>query len=230
MLITGHRGNSSEAPENTLSAIELAIAAGADFVEVDVQLSKDGRLVLLHDHHLLRLAGLDKFIWDVTYDELRELDIGSWFSEAFAGERIPCLEEVFEVTQGKVKLNLELKVNSQQKHLAKSVVDLINQSGFEGVISSFDYPSLHMVKQLNPQLSRGLIMAREVPDWLSLEVDFYSVYFKVATSAFIDKCHGNKRGIHVWTVNEVEDMKRLRDLGVDNLITDVPEIAKKIFD
>lgn len=107
--ITAHRGASGSAPENTLIALQKAIEAGADYAEIDVQETSDGRLVLLHDPDLKRTTGLKKNIWQTTYNELKHLDAGSWFSDEFSAERIPLLEDAIELVRGKMLLNIELK-------------------------------------------------------------------------------------------------------------------------
>jgi glycerophosphoryl diester phosphodiesterase len=103
--VTAHRGSSLRAPENTLSAIEAAIDDGADYSEIDVQETADGEVVVLHDEDLMRIAGVDRKIWEVSYAELRDLDAGSWFAPEFAGERVPTLQEAIDVARGRIKLN-----------------------------------------------------------------------------------------------------------------------------
>jgi len=131
VTIVAHRGSSKAAPENTLAAIERAIEDGAHYAEIDVQETADGVVVVLHDTDLKRLTGLDKKIWEATYDEIRELDVGSWFSPEFAGERIPTLLETFEFADRRIPLIIELKLNGHEQNLVESLylshgVDLAN--------------------------------------------------------------------------------------------------------
>ncbi|UCC84099.1 MAG: glycerophosphoryl diester phosphodiesterase membrane domain-containing protein, partial [Gemmatimonadota bacterium] len=128
--VTAHRGSSQRAPENTLSAIEAAIEDGADYCEIDVQETADGVVVLLHDEDLMRIAGVDRKIWDINFAELRALDAGSWFAPEFAGERIPTLQEAIEVARGRIKLNIELKFNGHDEYLAERVVQILEQERF----------------------------------------------------------------------------------------------------
>src|SRR5262249_39012972 len=107
--VTAHRGHARAAPENTLSAIRKAIESGADYAEVGVQQTADGVVVLLHDRDLKRVAGVSRRLDEMSYDEVRKLDVGSWFDPAFAGERVPTLVEVIHLTRGRIRLNIELK-------------------------------------------------------------------------------------------------------------------------
>jgi len=225
--ITAHRGSSSESPENTISAMELAISQGADYIEMDIQQTKDGKLVVCHDTNLKRLTGMAENLWELTQEELQTKDVGSWFSHKFAGAKIPTLEEVLALTQGKIKLNLELKLHGYESDLASEVVKVVGKD-FDGVISSFDYPTLVRVKELNPKLYVGLIMATEVADLPQLQVDFYSVKARLATKEFITKALEIGRKVHVWTVNEPEAIQEMIARGVDNIISDHPKLAKLV--
>ncbi|MBR8829183.1 MAG: hypothetical protein DSM107014_15015 [Gomphosphaeria aponina SAG 52.96 = DSM 107014] len=230
VFITAHRGNSEKAPENTISALNLAILAGADYAEVDVQQLKDGSLVLFHDYHLQRVARVNKNIWDFDYEQLQELDVGSWFHADFTGEKVPSLAAAIDAVQGKLKLNLELKLNGHEVNLAQKVVEIIREKNFQEdcVISSFDYPTLMTVRQIAPEIKIGKIIAHQVENISEFDVDFYAVCAPVATVEFINAAHQGLREVHVWTINEVEEMKQFISFGVDNLITNRPEIAKKL--
>lgn len=225
--ITAHRGSSSEAPENTMPAMELAIDQGADYIEMDIQQTKDRRLVVCHDSNLKRLTGIDENLWELTNEELKTKDVGSWFSPKFAGVTIPTIEEVLALTQGKIKLNLELKLHGYEFDLAGEVVKVVGDN-FDGVISSFDYPTLVRVKQLNPTLSVGIIIATERVDLPQLEVDFYSVLASLATKEFIKKAQKIGRKVHVWTVNQPEAIQEMIASGVDNIISDYPKLVKLV--
>lgn len=227
-LITAHRGNSDKAPENTISALNLAILAGANYAEVDVQQLQDGSLILCHDPNLQRLAGINKNIWEFNYQQLQQFCVGSWFSSNFAGEKIPLLTTAIDTVKGKLKLNLELKLNGHEVNLPHKVVETIREKNFEKdcVITSFDYPTLLIVRQLAPEIKIGKIIARPEENISELDVDFYSVSAQVATIDFINFAHTNNKEVHVWTINELEQIKHFISLGVDNIITDKPELAK----
>ena len=119
MEITAHRGGARKAPENTISALEYSIECGADFAEIDVQETKDGELILLHDDSLKRTAGVSKNVWEMNLAQIRKLDAGTSFHKRFRGEKIPTLEEVLKFCKGKLDLNIEIKYNGKDR---KSVV------------------------------------------------------------------------------------------------------------
>ncbi len=229
--VTAHRGSSMDAPENTMSAINLAIQDQADYIEIDVQQTKDGKLVVLHDSNLQRVAGVDENIWELDYEEVRKLDVGSWFDSKFSEERVPCLEEVIKAVKGKIKLNIELKLNGYDQELAVEVVKLVDEQKFveECVTSSADYNTLLKVQELNPEIATGLIMTTAIEHVDQLKVDFYSVQPLVATIDFIHQAHANGREVHVWTINELTQMKTFLNRQVDNIITDTPKTLRGLL-
>jgi glycerophosphoryl diester phosphodiesterase len=228
VINTAHRGASGKAPENTMIAIMTAIKAGSDFSELDVQETKDGVLVLLHDGNLKRTTGLDRNIWEMPYDSIVGLDAGSWFSSEFKDEPIPTLESVIDAVNGKMKLNIELKMNGHEKQLAERVVALVEDKGFISncILTSFDFEIINKVKQLNGNIKVGYIF-KKIPqnvDVFNANVDLLSVNKKLVDEEFVKKAHAGNKEVHVWTVNESEEMKRLIDLGVNSIITNRPDV------
>ena len=140
--VTAHRAGAVKAPENTLSALKQAIADGADLAEIDVQTTRDGELVILHDGDLARIAGDRRRVEQCTLAELRQLDIGSWHNAAFAGERIATLGEMIALARGRIRLNVELKYNRDDPQLAAKVLRLLRSEGVldQCVITSLEYP------------------------------------------------------------------------------------------
>ncbi|MCY6483046.1 glycerophosphodiester phosphodiesterase [Clostridium aestuarii] len=220
--ITAHRGSSKDAPENTLEAIDVAIKNKADYAEIDVQETKDNKVVLIHDKSLSRTAGLDKNIWEANLDEIKQLDAGSWFDERFKGVRIPTLEEVIDHSRGKIKLNIEIKTNGHEKKLVQKVVNLIKRKGIINscVVTSLNYNVIQEVEAMEPRIKTGYIMYVAIGNLHKLNVDFYSVEETNVTEKFVADAHMIGREVHVWTINEEEDMQKVIDLGVDNIITD----------
>ena len=230
--ITAHRGSSRSAPENTLSAMEAAIEELADSVELDVQMSADGVIVLGHDANLKRVAGLNRAISSLTFEELRQLDVGSWFSAEFAGEQIPTLEEVMEVCRGKINLNIEIKNVGKDSELPARVVELILEQGMEEqcVITSTSLNYLKQVKELVPQLRTGYIISAAYGNFYSSEaVDFISVRSSFVDERLMENVHAQGKGVFAWTVNSKSEMERLIMLGVDGIITDRPVLAREII-
>jgi glycerophosphoryl diester phosphodiesterase len=231
VLVTAHRGSSTEAPENTLSAIRLAIAQGADWVEIDVQEARDGTLVLLHDTDLQRVTGDSRGVWELDRAALAKLEAGAWFSPRFAGEPIPTLAEVLDLARGRVALNIELKYHGHEKHLVESTLDLVQAAGMETdcLLTSEDLPALRRVKDLAPHMRVGWIVDADPGDPRSLELDALSLHLPLATSGLIRACRAARVQTHVWTVNQRADMIRLIGLGVTSIITDAPAVLRQIL-
>ncbi|MFD3157870.1 glycerophosphoryl diester phosphodiesterase membrane domain-containing protein [Haloimpatiens sp. FM7330] len=229
--ITAHRGNSIAAPENTLSALKYAMESGANYSEIDVQETKDGKVVLTHDSNLKRISGKDVNIWDINYNDLQKLDVGSWFDSKFKGERMPTLEQAINKVRGKMKLNIEIKLNGHESHLIENVVKIIEKHKFTKncVVTSLDYDVLKKVRKLNPSIKIGYIMYVVFGDISKLNVDFYSVEATNINEKFITKAHLIGREVHAWTINEELDMENMINLGVDNIITDYPNILKDVL-
>jgi glycerophosphoryl diester phosphodiesterase len=224
VAVTAHRGSSMDAPENTLSAVRRAIKEGAGFAEIDVQETADGEVVLLHDTDLMRVAGVNKKIWQLTYPEIKSLDAGSWFSPEFKGEHIPTLSEAIEMSRNKIRLNIELKFNGHEKRLAESVVKIIRDQNFESqcIITSLNYEGLMKVESLNPALKTGFIIAKSIGDMFRIENDILSLASGIVTPDVIAAARRRNKEVHVWTVNRPDSMSYYINMGVDNIITDYP--------
>lgn len=229
-MIAAHRGYSAEAPENTISSFEAAIDNLADYVELDVQETKDGEVIVLHDSNFKRVAGLNKNVWSVNYEEIENLDVGSWFSEEFEGEKIPTLEETLIMAKGKLKLNIEIKLTGHEKNLEKSVVDLIEKYGMEEecVVTSFQAKALKAVKEYNNNIKTGYILHVAYGDFSGVEfADALSVNYSFATNALINDAHNAGMEVYVWTVNSAEAINDMIQKGADMIITDNPVLAKE---
>lgn len=232
LRISSHRGFSALAPENTLASLEGAIQAHSDYAEIDIQQTKDGHLVLMHDRSLWRTTGLNKSISSLTLKELKELDAGSWFSKEFIGTTIPTLEEAFRYCKGRIHLSLDIKSSKEDHDLAEKLVSLIEEYeyGRQCTISSTDYGLLTKIKELNPELRTGLIMSAAYGNFYRSEfVDFYSIRSDFITKSIVDSAHRNGKEIHVWTVNKVSELERMKALGVDVIITDHPVLAREVL-
>ena len=209
-----------------MSAVREAIKSNADYAEVDVLLTADGVPVLLHDSDLKRVARDERKISDISIDEVQKLDVGSWFGSEFVGERVPTLEEVMKLSKGQIKLNIELKVYGPDSLLIPEVARLIRDLEFESecIVTTFDYDSLLEAKQLNPRLKTGLIVAHALGDVSKLDVDLFSVRANWLSDHVLR--HAQRRGkeVHVWTVNNPAEMLSFMKRGVDNIITDDPDL------
>ena len=232
MQITAHRGNSTQAPENTLPAVQSAIDCFADYAEIDVQLTKDGEVVICHDSNLYRTGGVRVKVSSLSYDELLTYDVGSWFSDEYIGTTVPTLAQVLELSKGKIKLNIEIKRINKQKELVEKVVALIQEYEFERqcVITSMSYEALKMVKEDDPEIKTGYIMSLAYGNFYENEnIDFFSMRASTVTEEIIKKAHTFGKEVHVWTVNSRNEITRLSALGVDNIITDKPVYVQEVL-
>lgn len=230
--ITAHRGSSRTAPENTLSALRQAMEDGADYAEIDVQTTGDGQVVIMHDRDFMRVAGDPRRLEDLTLEEARRIDVGSWFHPDFGRERIPTLSEAITLVRGKMRLNIELKYNRPDPGLAAAVVEILRREEFldQCVITSLDLGSLRQVEAAEPDLVTGLVLTRAVGNPARLPVDFLSVNTSAATNRLISYAQRTGKAIHVWTVNDPETMTRMLDAGVDNVITDEPAEMRRVLE
>ncbi|WP_051542136.1 glycerophosphodiester phosphodiesterase [Clostridium lundense] len=231
IFITAHRGNSSKAPENTLSAIKYAINSEVDYAEIDVQETKDGKIILFHDNNFKRVCGHNKKIWEVTYHDLENYDAGSYFNSKFRGEKIPTLDEILRASNGKIKLNIEIKTNGHDKNLVLNSLNMIKNEKFKNncIITSSNYNVLKQIRKLDPSIKIGYITHNSLKDLESMDVDIYSLDGRIVNRSFIEKAHKKGRQVHVWTINKEKDMVKYINLGVDNIITDYPDKLKSII-
>lgn len=230
--VTAHRGASRMAPENTLESIQAAINMVADYAEIDVQETKDGIVVLLHDTNLRRTCGVNKNLWNVTYEELLTYDAGKLHSKEYIGTKIPTLAEVLELSQGKIKLNIEIKVTSHQQNLVEKVVALIDEYDFERqcVVTSTNYSALARVKELNDNIKTGYILSVAYGYFFDNEfADFFSVKSSFINESLVRTAHSLGKEVHAWTLNSRSEVERMKLLGVDNMITDDPLMVRDII-
>ncbi|MEX1029890.1 MAG: glycerophosphodiester phosphodiesterase family protein [Paenibacillaceae bacterium] len=220
-IIVAHRGWSGLAPENSMAAFRLAIAdPRISWIELDVQLSKDGIPVVIHDYKLRRTTSASGDVKDYTAEQLSQLDNGSWFSLDFHNERIPTLEQVLKEIQGRVKLNIELKTKDQlYPGLEQAVINLVQAYSLEDdvVITSFDTGALLKTKRLAPSIRTGLITS-DVPITIKdqlrvLGADLLSVDYRIVDPKFVRSMMESGYDVMVWTVNEPQTIMRLVSLN-----------------
>ena len=231
-----HRGSSGSYPENTRLAFEKAIEAGADMIEMDCRLSKDGHVVVIHDDRLDRTARAKGFVKGKTLRQLKKLDVGAWLKKSFKGERIQTLEEILEIVSGKVEINLEIK-SVLRGPLGIELKALFIVSHFDylerAIFSSFDYQSLRRLRELAPDVRIGVLYGAGIKDnpfQAAREMNAYSLHIQreFATPHFLEEARELGLKSFVWTVNEVKEMEKFLSLGVDGIISDFPEKFWKI--
>ena len=231
-VITYHRGYSSRAPENTMAAFEAALEDGSPRIELDVQMTADGVAVVTHDTSLRRCTGCNANIYDLPYAQVQQLDAGRWFHRQFTGTYIPTLEEVLALCKGKAELNIEIKPSTFTPTLESETVRLIHayDYGADCVVTSQSYETLCKVKELDPELTTGYILALGVGTYYDLPAaDFFSVESTFITAGMVQQIHLRGKTISAWTVNRQQDAEKLLQLGVDDLITDKPEIIAPLL-
>ena len=231
-----HRGSSGSYPENTRLAFEKAIEAGADMIEMDCRLSKDGHVVVIHDDRLDRTARAKGFVKGKTLRQLKKLDVGAWLKKSFKGERIQTLEEILEIVSGKVEINLEIKsVLRGPLGIELKVLFIVSHFDYleRTIFSSFDYQSLRRLRELAPDVRIGVLYGAGIKDnpfQAAREMNAYSLHIQreFATAHFLEEARELGLKSFVWTVNEVKEMEKFLSLGVDGIISDFPEKFWKI--
>jgi len=234
VIVTAHRGSSLVAPENTLASMNQAITDGADYLELDVRLSGDGQVVVSHDNNLSRLTGVDRNISDMTLEEIEQVDVGSYFGDAFVGERIPTFQQILDNARNRIGLYVELKpAPGTAEELARQVIAQLKASEMadHAVIASLSPDVIEAVHTLDDDMRTTLFLQFVLPGALNAtDADIIGLRHTQATPSVLRTIHDTGRGVAVWTVNNVGDMSRYIDMGVDNIITDRPDALTHILE
>ena len=229
--VIGHRGAAASRPENTMAAVEKAIEDGADWVEIDVQETADGEIIVVHDSDFMKSSSVPTKVWDVTMEEIAEIDIGSWFDPAYADQRAPLLYDVLRAVKDRSKLIIELKYYGHDVDLENRVIALVEEAGMDEQIAtmSLKYPAVQKMLQLRPDWRTGVLAATSVGDLTGLEGDFVAVSAASLTTRLIRRADAAGKDVYVWTVNDVVMMSRMISMGVNGLITDEPALAREVI-
>jgi glycerophosphoryl diester phosphodiesterase len=229
--IMAHRGASAAAPENTIAAVQLAIDSGAQWVEIDVQETADGHVVVVHDSDLKKIGGSPLTIAGSTLEQLRQVDIGSRFAPEFADQRIPTLEEVLTLCKDRIGVNIELKYYGKQVQLEQRVADIVERTGMTGQVMfmSLSYEGIQVLHQLRPDWKVGLLSSVAVGNLADLNVDFLALNGRAASRRLIRHAHARGKEVMVWTVNDAVTMASMLGRGADGLITDEPALAVTVL-
>jgi len=224
LLNIAHRGASGCFPENTLAAFCAAIEAGADMCELDVQLTRDGAMVVIHDDKVDRTTDGNGPVAAMTLAEIKRLDAGARFSDCFKGEIIPTLEEVFDLVDGRCALNIELK----SPGLEAKVTGLVRERGAVGstLISSFDWEALARIRHIAPELRVGLLAsrwpARLIGAATEMKADAINPSYDIVTEDLCIAAHSREINVYAWTVDEPAMMRSLIADGADGIMTNWP--------
>lgn len=231
--ITAHRGSSITEPENTILAFDEALQDGADWLELDVHETKDGVLVITHDANLKRTAGVKKYVYNLTFAELKEIKVKGIYSNGYIETTIPTLEEVLKRYQGKAKLNIELKPTQYDTDYVDKVISLIKEYNFESdcMVASMNESILEEVKSKDQNITVLYNMAVAEGNVTKLtSIDNYSVEQSYITESLIQNVHNNNKLIFAWTVNDPDTIRKLAALGVDSIVTDDPLLARSVLE
>jgi glycerophosphoryl diester phosphodiesterase len=237
-VIFAHRGASAYAPENTLAAFELAIAQQADAVELDVKLSADGHVIVIHDATVDRTSNGHGKVGNMKLAELKALDAGSYFSPQYAGEKIPTLEDVFDAVGRRTFINIELKnQKTRGEDLVQKVCMLVKKHQMQKhvMFSSFFPDALSKAHSYLSDVPRGLLALNGFLGVWARSFGFnFGKYdalhpnLQDFTQQEVTRVHRLKRRVHVYTVNKDEDIRRLFKWGVDGIFTDDPQLAVEV--
>lgn len=231
VLVIAHRGASANAPENTLAAFRQAAIEQADVVELDVQETLDGVVVVNHDSDLMKVGGSPMRIWEHSLADLRTVDIGSHFAPEFKAERIATLAEALSTCRGKTKVLVELKSYGHNQHLEERVVSIVEKAGMTNdcMYMSLDHSMAKRMKQLRPSWRVGVLSAKVIGDLTTLRADFVAVEARMATRPFVRRAHQAQEDVFVWTVDDPAWMLTMMSQGVDGLITNRPGLAREVI-
>jgi glycerophosphoryl diester phosphodiesterase len=228
--VTAHRAGPRPAPENSFAALALGLAAGADVVELDVQLTADGQVVLMHDRDLRRMTGDARDLADVTLADLADLRLRA--GDQPTEERTPTLAQFIAACDDRIRLNIELKDFGRSEGLAMAVLDALREHNFteRAVVTSFPLAPLAELRAAEPQLPVGVILSAKRGDVTRLPVNLLSVNHRLVNGDLVRRAHRQGQQVYVWTVNDRELALRLLDIGCDNLITSDPALMREIVD
>ena len=230
-LIGGHRGCPARAPENTLAAFRAAIVDGAELVELDVHLTRDGQLAVIHDEETRRTTGASGLVANMTMDDLRRLDAGRYRGAEWSGEGIPELGDVLALAYGRLLVNVEIKGGAVAAGVVARRVAEYDMAR-SVIISSFEPASVAAAAVLQPPLLSGLLLDRPVRDPVASATAVGAALLHVEapfiSAALVRALHQASIGVLAWTVNAPDEMRRLAALGVDAILSDEPRLLREI--
>jgi len=229
ILIIAHRAGAHHGPENTIAALKTAMEQKADYAEIDVQRTLDGIVVVVHDQDLMRLARDPRRIRETPYQDLSQVDIGSGFRKEFSGERLARLSDFLSVASGKIKLLIELKYYGEDLMLAEETVKIVRQAHAEEAVAfmSLNFEGVRQIKRLAPKIPAGYLLAAGLGDMARSHIDFLAVPVGQATAGLIEPASEKGIKVYAWTVNHMDGILDLMEVGIDGVITDDPALARK---
>ncbi len=235
-LVIGHRGASGHAPENTMASFKKALEYNVDIIELDVQLSKDGEVVVIHDPKVDRTTNGSGYVGDLSAEKIKSLDAGSWMGAGYAGERIPLLDEVLEWAKDSTRLAIEIK-NAPIRYdgIEEKVVRAIQRHQVEqsALVISFDHAAVRRVKALCPDISTGIIFAASPVDpvgmALAADADVILPHWTFVSSSLLSRAHEVGLTVCVWVANEHEEIAFAAGLDVDGIASNFPDRVRNFL-
>ncbi len=230
VYVTAHRAGPKSAPENSLSALQISIAAGADYAEIDVQQTSDGQVVLMHDRDLRRMTGDPRNVSAIAATDLASLHLRR--DGAATEDHVPTLAEMVEACAGHIRLNVELKDYTGGQTLVPAVLEVLRRHEFTGraIISCLQLAPLEQSHRLDDELPVGMILSTGKGDMTRLPVEFLSLHQRLVNTSLVRRAHRRGMEVHAWGVSDQETALRMLDLGCDNLITDEPALLRAVVD
>lgn len=225
--LMAHRGNSALAPENTLAAFGRALDTPAQWIELDVHLTADGQVVVMHDATVNRTTNGSGAIVDLTLSQLKALDAGSWFGAEFTNERVPTLAEVVALVGKRIRLNVEIK-SAADPESSRKVVEVLRQGGVleQSMISSFGLQAVLDVRQHWDTPNLALITGRGADLALAIEhrLQFFNIHYPAVDEALVQQAHEAGVGVCLWTLDDPAQWPVFAGLGVDIVCTNAPHL------
>ena len=231
LQIIAHRGAAAVCPENTISAFKRAIEMGSDAIETDVQMTKDGHLILIHDEKLERTTNGKGWVKEYTLEEIKRLDAGGWFNNSFTGETIPTVEELFNlISNTNLWVNIEIKAGFVlYPGIEQALVSKIKEYNMEDkvIISSFNHYSIDLIRKISPELETAILyVAGLYEPWdyaKGIGARFLHPFKEAVYQEMVTGAHQRGMGVHPYTIDKEEEMIALIKMGVDGIITNVPD-------
>ncbi|MAO64388.1 MAG: hypothetical protein CL666_05265 [Balneola sp.] len=243
LVVIGHRGASGYYPENTMAAFQAAYEMGAEMIELDVTLSKDGIPVVIHDLNLDRTTDGTGKVSHQNLKELRKLDAGSWFDVKFSSEQIPTLEEVLQFAAGKISLNIEIKpeavTDSVHNGIEEKALELVNKYEMKHhvLFSSFDYRAIEHLKVLDVNISVALLYEKQQSKGKTLTqlvshytADAFNCSYRQYSKKWAEQAKKANIPVFIYTVNKERRMKKIIKRGASGIFTDKPDVLNRLVE
>ena len=237
--VIAHRGGANLAPENTLAAFQNAIDLGVDMIEIDVEQTRDSIVVVIHDDKVDRTTDGTGWVDSLSYGYVKTLDAGSWFDKSFKNERVPILEEVLQLIDGRVTLLVEIKDGSERyPGIEQRTVEAIQQFNAHSwtIVQSFNKKAIERVKAIDPDIKTYYLLGRNFSEYyktfrnkdkqshsFTSGYDGIAVHYKMLNANSVESIKQSGLGLFTWTVDDTSDMAHMINIGVDGIITDSPD-------